>query len=165
MLILAAEWDLGWIALRALHITAATLAAGGAFFQRFALLPGLGAMESQVRREAREQVARRWRGIVFTAVGTLLLTGLISYVAYRIPQYHDHPKKGLYHGLLGVKILLALGAFHCATVLALPGAKGEAYRDRAGLWLNLLCAFLLLIIIIGAVLNGFPHAAAPAATP
>jgi uncharacterized membrane protein len=142
--------------LRLLHVLAAVLAAGGVFFQLMALRPALAEIEDARRRELREAIAARWRVVAYGAIAALLLTGLLNYVLYKIPEYRSHPQKGLYHGLLGVKILLALAAFHGAAVLALPGAKGERYRDRAGFWLKYLAVLFTLIIAIGAALRQFP---------
>src|SRR5262245_3799351 len=151
-------WDFGAVALRILHIGAAILAAGAAFFQWRALHPTLAALAPEQRRPIREAVVARWRPVVFACIAILLVTGLINFVAYKIPAYKTHPLKGMYHGLLGVKILAALLSFHCATVLALPGAKGEKYRDRAGFWLTALVVSLAVVIVIAAVLNNFPAA-------
>ena len=124
-------------------------------FQYFAVMPALRSLEGAERRALRESLVDRWRPFVFAAVGILLLTGLLNYVLYKIPEFRTHPQRGLYHGLLGVKILLALGVFHFATVLALPGERGAKWRDKAGRWLPLMLTLMGLIIIIGAVLRNF----------
>src|SRR4029453_18245806 len=97
-----------------LHVGAAILAAGGAFFQLFALHPTLSQLPPESRKPIREAIVSRWRPIVLASIVVLLITGLINFVAFKIPAYKLHPHKGLYHGLLGVKIIAALIAFHAA---------------------------------------------------
>lgn len=155
-------FDGGAIAIRILHILPAVLAAGGIFYQLIALHPSLQTLEPAVRRPLREAIVARWRNVVFASILVLLVTGLLNFVLYKIPEYKPHPDKGLYHALFGVKLLLALMAFHGASVLVLPGAKGEKYRDNASFWLPYLAALMVGIIIIGAVLRNFPAASAVA---
>jgi uncharacterized membrane protein len=140
----------GW---RLLHIAAAVLAAGGAFFQFMALHPALQTLDAAPRRTLREAVVARWRGVVFASILALLVSGLVNFVMYKVPEFRGHPAKGLYHGLFGLKFLLALVAFHSATVLVLPGKKGEAYRDNAGKWLTILVSALAAVIVVGTLLR------------
>lgn len=144
------------IILRILHIAAVIAAGGAALFQLLAVHPVfMGQLEAERRRSLREAIAQRWRPVVWTCVALLLLTGVLNYVYFKVPQYHDHPRRGLYHGLMGVKILAALVVFHAATVLALPGPRGEKYRGRAPLWLGVLVSMIGLIVVIGAILRNF----------
>lgn len=142
-------------ALGVLHVFAVVLAAGGAFFQLIALHPTLARLEPDVRRSIREAVVARWRIVVLVSILVLLVTGFANYLLFKVPEYRGHPHKGLYHGLIGVKILAAFVAFHAATVLVLPGTKGERYRDQAGFWLTLLAVTMVVVIAIGAFLNRF----------
>jgi uncharacterized membrane protein len=164
MLLLAADGlpiDIPATFLRVLHIGAAIVAAGGAFFQFVALHPTLATLPAEQRRPIREAVVDRWRGVVFAAIGLLLITGLVNFVVYKIPEYKPLPTnvKMVYHSLFGLKFLAALAAFHAATVLVLPGPKGERYRDNAGFWLKYLAVVLTLVVILGAAMRNFtPHA-------
>lgn len=145
--------DVTFVIIRALHVAAAAAAIGAAAFQLFALLPALKTLEPAQRLALREQIVDRWRPLVFSVIGVLLLTGLLTYVLYRIPEWHGKPGAGLYHGLLGAKILLALAVFHFATVLALPGERGAKWRANAGRWLRVMLVLMGLIVVIGAVLR------------
>ena len=154
-LLIAAAADLDWgqAGLRLLHILAGIAAAGGAMFQLIAVHPALQTLDADARRTAREAIAARWSTVVFAAIAILLVTGLVNFLAYKIPAMRTSDMKGLYHGLFGVKLLLALAAFHAAAVLALPGPRGERYRDKAGGWLRYLVALLVLVIVLGVVLR------------
>ncbi len=149
--------SLDWMAIgiRIVHIGAGILAAGGAFFQLIALHPALATLQAETRKPIREAVVTRWRGIVFACIALLLISGLMQFMMVRLPELKPLPSsiKGLYHGLFGLKVLAALGSFHCATVLVLPGAKGERYRDNAGFWLRFMVALLTIVVLVGAVLR------------
>lgn len=142
--------------LRILHIAAAIAAAGGALFQYVALHPALSALDEGRSAEFRSRIADRWRPIVFASVALLLLTGLLNFLLFRVPQYRGQPLVALYHGLFGVKLLAALLVFHPAIVLVLPGRKGDEYRTKAGFWLSYMLVLLGLIVVLAAVLRFFP---------
>lgn len=144
------------VIIRILHIGFAVVLAGGAVYQLFVLLPSLRDLEDDRRRELMEQAAARWRPWVFGAMAALLVSGLMNFLMFKVPIYRDHPQVAVYHGLFGLKFLIALASFHPLTVLALPGAKfQERYRDRAGLWLGLAVTAVTAVIIIAAVMSNF----------
>lgn len=157
-LLAVTTFDPGAITIRVLHILTAILAAGGVFFQLIALHPTLKSLDAEQRRPIREAIVARWRGVVFMSIFVLLVTGLLNFLLYKIPEMKPHPMKGLYHGLFGAKLLLALMVFHGASVMVLPGAKGERYRDRADFWLKYMAVLLVFIVVLGAVLRNFPAA-------
>lgn len=143
------------VLLRILHIAAGATAIGGVVFQAVALHPALKSLDEGPRAALRAGVVARWRGVVLAAIAVLLVSGLLTYMLYRIPEYRAHSMKGLYHGLLGLKILLGLLVFHPAALLVLPGGPGDRARAKAGLWLNVMLVELALIVILGAVLRNF----------
>lgn len=144
------------VVVRLLHIAFAVILAGGAIYQLFVIQPMLQTLDPQPRREMRERLAAGWRPILVTCVGVLFLSGLMNFLMFKVPRYHDHSSAGLYHGLIGMKIILALGVMHVMTMLALPGEKfDKKYRERAGFWLGLAVAMLSGIIILGAIANNF----------
>ncbi len=146
--------DVGGVVLRVAHTGAAALAAGGVVFQMLALHPTLVGLPAETRLGIRESVVARWRITVFSVIGLLLVSGLINFVAYKLPEFRGAANAGLYHGLFGLKFLAALLAFHGATVLALPGKKGEAYRNGAAFWLRYLTVLFAVVFVLGAVLRG-----------
>lgn len=152
--------DLPATILRIVHIGAAILAAGGAFFQLMALHPALAALSPEQRLPIREAVMDRWRKVVFICIALLLLSGLLNFMLFKLPELKPYPSsiKGMYHGLFGLKVIAALGSFHAASVLALPGAKGQRYRDNAGFWLRFLAIMLLIVILAGSALRNFKPA-------
>ena len=155
------------VVVRLLHIAFAVILAGGAIYQLFVVQPLLQTLDGEQRRDMREKLAARWRPIVVAALVILLLSGLMNFLMFKVPQYRGHSSAGIYHGLIGAKIVLALGVMHVMTMLALPGEKfDKKYRERAGFWLGLAVAMLSGIIILGAIANNFERlfGPAPAAT-
>ncbi len=144
------------VLVRLLHIAFAVILAGGAVYQLFVVQPLLETLDGEQRREMREKLAARWRPIVIAALFILLLSGLINFLMFKVSQFGGHPSVAFYHGLIGLKIVLALGVLHIMTMLALPGEKfDKKYRERAGFWLSLAVGLFVVIIILGAVANNF----------
>lgn len=148
------EWLL--VVIRVIHIGAAIVAGGALAYQLLAVRPALAALPETQRGELRRALAARWLPIVLVLLALLLATGLANYLVFKIPLYRTHPEKGLYHALFGLKFLAALGVFHVATVLSLPGPRGDRWRDRAGLWLGLGATLLAVVVVAGALLGNFP---------
>ena len=144
------------VVVRLLHIGFAMILAGGALYQLFVVQPMLESLEPEHRRSVRELMAARWRPWLFTAVVVLFVSGLMNFLLFKVPAYTEHSSKGVYHGLIGLKIILALGVMHVMTMLSLPGDKfDKKYRERAGFWLSLAVAMLAGIIVLGAIANNF----------
>ncbi len=148
-------FDFNHLAIRLLHVGAAMLAVGAAVFQWRALHPALQTVEPAVRRDIRESVAARWSIVIVVCIGLLLISGFYNFITVKIPLLREHPSKGLYHGLFGVKFLFALASFHAAAVLALPGSRGEKYREKAGFWLQYLVITLSLTFLVAILLASF----------
>lgn len=142
------------VLIRVVHISAAVIAGGAAFFQVFAVRPALAVLDEPQRAALRDSIHRRWFPVVIGVIVALLVTGIANFVAYKIPLYRDHPQKGLYHALIGIKLLLALSVFHAAAVLALPGPRGDRWRNSP-FWRNWLVIAIGLIVVLGAVLVNF----------
>lgn len=149
----AAVPDLLEFVVRLLHVGAAVVAAGGAFFQWAALHPTLATLSPEARAAVREPLVGRWSGVVFVAIALLLISGFVNFLVYKVPTFRGAANAGLYHGVFGVKFLLALMAFHAASVLVLPGSRGSRYRDRAGFWLSYLVAIFAVILLLGVLLG------------
>lgn len=146
--------DAVWLVIRMAHILAAVLAAGGTLFQWWALSPAAAeTLEEATLRSLRERVAARWRGVVFACIGLLLVSGLINFVVYKIPEFDEASNKGLYHGLFGLKFLLSLGAFTISTFLIMGGPRGERARQRTPRHLRALAFHFGAILILAVVLR------------
>lgn len=143
------------VMIRIVHIFAAIAAAGAAYYQWFAVRPALQELDEELRRRVADGIARRWFGIVLLLVVVLIATGLYNFLAIRVPELRGKPNAGVYHALFGIKFLAALAAFHAATVLSLPGPRGDRWRARSGFWLPFLGAMLAIVIVIAVFLAKF----------
>jgi hypothetical protein len=148
------------VVVRVMHIGVAIIAAGAVFFQFAVVHPAMRALEEAQRRALRGQIVQRWRPVILICMILLVLTGLVNFLAFKVPYYRGTTYAGAYHALFGLKLLAALLVFHPATLLVLPGEKYDRqYRDRAGFWLAYMLALLALVILLGAVLNNFDRLA------
>lgn len=143
---------------RWLHVGGAILAVGSAMFALFVVLPAFHLIPEEVRPRVHEEMRRRMARLVMAAVALLLITGLYNYIRNEMPRHHD---QGLYHGLMGVKILLAFGVFFISSALAGRSTAFETIRRRRARWLTLNVVLGLAVVLLGALLRALPDAAAP----
>jgi hypothetical protein len=102
----------------------------------------------------REAVRSRWAKVVHGAILILLLTGLFNFML--IVKRFDVPK-GLYHGIFGVKFLLAMAIFFLGSVLVGRGELAKKLRADAGKWLTVLVVLLLGLLFASSTLRVMPH--------
>ena len=144
------------IALRVLHIGAAVVLGGALVFRLVAVQPALRGLDADQRAALSLRLLERWSGVVWVGIGVLLVTGLVTYVVFRIPEYAPRPYKGVYHGVMGVKILAALALFHTAAMVSLPAARDPKRRAGAGRWLAWGSVLLAVVIVLGGVARYLP---------
>lgn len=132
---------------RWLHVVPAIILVGGTLFLRFSLVPA--SEESTASDELRESIRRRWSKMVMASVALLLISGLynaaIKAMGFELSM--------VYNVLLLVKILLALAVFYLTSVLAGRSATAQKFRTRETHWLNILCAMMLAIVLIGGYMK------------
>ncbi|HVJ66331.1 MAG TPA: hypothetical protein VM510_00025 [Caulifigura sp.] len=132
------------------HIWFAAVLLGGAVFQWFALGPAVRDLTDAQKPLFREWVNARWRLVVMAGSLILLVTGFYNYLIVLRPL---HKGDGIYHGLMGLKILLALAVFFFAAALAGRSPKFEGMRRRAAMWNLVLIGLLTAIVFIGGYLK------------
>jgi uncharacterized membrane protein len=140
---------------RWLHIGTVIVLVGGSAFMRFALMPAAAELPEEQHQALRERIFARWRKIVMIGIALILISGLYNFVR-ALPHLQDD-NKGLYHGLIGTKILLALVVFFLASALVGRSEKFEPVRQNAKKWLGIL--LLLAAIIVG--ISGYAKVAIP----
>lgn len=145
------------IVVRWLHMTAAIVAVGGAIFSLMVILPTIKTAPSETREGLIESVRRRTATLVMMSIAVLLLTGFYNYIRNEMPA---HPGDGLYHGLMGGKIILAMAVFFLASALAGRSAAFEGLRKKRAYWLTINVLLGLAVVAIGAVLRAIPDVAA-----
>ena len=132
---------------RWLHIVPAIILVGGTLFLRFSLVPAW--LENDASTELREAVRRRWSRLVMASILFLLASGLYNSALKAI----DYQLDGVYHGLLGLKIVLGLVVFYLASVLSGRSEKAKRFRENEVYWLNILCVLMLIIVLAGGYMK------------
>jgi len=129
---------------RIVHIGTAIVVVGGSVFLRCVLLPAVKSMSPAEHDQLRARVLGIWKKFVHGGIALFLLSGGINYA--KVIVEHSHKGDGLYHGLLGTKILLALAVFFIASALVGRSAKFQGMRQNTGKWLGV-CILLAAIIV------------------
>ncbi len=131
------------LALRWIHILAAAILVGGTFFLRFAMGTSWASASAGDRSNQLALWRTGWARLVMMTSGLLLLTGLFNAVRNIIRYEFDVP----YHGLVAVKLLLALPVFWISAVIAGRSGTAERFREKLLFWLNV--NILLSLLMIG----------------
>ncbi|WP_199756807.1 hypothetical protein [Tautonia sociabilis] len=143
---------------RWVHVGTAIVILGGSVFLRFVLIPAAEGLPEDEHQALRDRLLARWRRFVFAGIALFLLSGLYNYLAVSLPR---HRGDGLYHGLMGLKILLALAVFFLASALAGRSKAFEGIRRANRNWLSVTLVLGFAIV----ALSGFLKVARPGASP
>jgi uncharacterized membrane protein len=150
---------------RWIHVGAAIVMLGGSVYLRWVVMPAAMELPEAELIPFRERLKSRARKIIMVGILLLLLTGFYNYVMVGAPS-HTGENKGVYHALMGVKMLLALGLFFLASVLAGRSAKFEGLREKSPRWLTILVLLGALVVAIGSYLKvAVPPSAPPVEEP
>ncbi|RPI88803.1 MAG: hypothetical protein EHM42_04140 [Planctomycetaceae bacterium] len=84
-------------------------------------------------------------------IALFLLTGFFNY--FRVIQDGSHKGDGLYHGLIGVKIILAMVIFFIASALVGRSPGLAKMRSNARFWLAINVGLATVIIAISGFLR------------
>lgn len=137
------------IASRILHVLTAIVLLGGSTFMLLVLLPELKSKEESVRNPLISSLRNRWKLLVHPGILLFLVTGFYNYIR----AMPTHKGDGLYHALIGTKIILALGVFFLASALVGKSAVFAGIRQNSSKWLSLLCLLGLLIVAISGFIK------------
>ena len=125
------------VLLRWMHIGAAVVLIGGLTTLRFVVTPVLAG-----RTQELEAIRLRWKKFVHAGIGLFILSGGINYWT----AMPSHKGDGLYHALIGTKILLALVAFFFASALVGRSSGTQKFRNQAAKWSGVVLLLGALII-------------------
>ena len=132
---------------RVVHVGTAITLVGGSAFMLLVLLPAASRLSDEAHDQLAASVGSRWKRFVHVGILLFLVSGFYNYVR-AIPL---HRGDGLYHALLGTKMLIALVVFFFAAALVGRSEKLAAIRANRGKWLKVL-VFLAAVIV---VISGF----------
>mgnify|MGYP006928169703 CR=1 FL=1 len=125
------------------HVGTAIVLVGGTTFFRLVVMPALEGDNSELLGRIRE----RWKKVVHSGIAIFLISGIYNYVTM-IPK---HKGDGLYHGLVGTKILLAMFVFFIASALVGNKPGTQKFRDDAKKWTGIM--LMVAAVIVG--ISGF----------
>ena len=142
---------------RIVHVATAITLVGGSVFSLFVLLPSAKELNEESHQKLAAAVTGRWKRFVHIGVLLFLVTGFYNYLQ-AIP---DHRGDGLYHALLGTKMLLALLVFFLAAALVGKSPKLEPLRQNRAKWLKILVLIAAAIVAMSGYVKvrGVPSAA------
>jgi len=129
---------------RIVHVFTAITLVGGGVFMAFVLGPAADALGEETHEKLSEQVVNRWKKFVHGGIALFILSGVYNYVTM-IPK---HQGDGLYHGLVGGKMLLALGIFFIASALAGRSSTFAGMRAQRSKWLKILVLLAAVVVAI-----------------
>jgi uncharacterized membrane protein len=139
---------------RWIHILSAITAVGGMIFLRLILHPAAKAELTEEQHAAlRERIMKRWPRVVHVCIGLLILTGLYNFAVVALPI---HRGQALYHGLFGVKLLLAMAVFFLAIGLTGKSAALAGLRKKGPAWMALNVLMASAVVLLSAVLKNIP---------
>ena len=140
-----------------IHVGSVVLMIGGFFFFRVIFLP---IANRQAESESLVSAAlRRFGGIVWTALLTVLISGLYNFITFfraarsvaaaetLVSDY------SLYILVLGIKLFIVFLIFTLAIVLTFPYPVFDVFQKRPAPWLNLTVVLGLVVIFLSAFLR------------
>ncbi len=141
---------------RWIHIGTAIVLVGGTSFMKLVVSPSLQGQSPELMTAIRG----RWKKFVHGGIALFLITGFFNYFR----AMPDHKGDGLYHALIGTKIILAFVVFFFASVLVGRSAGTQKFRDNAGKWTTVVLFLSALIVAISGVVRVRDSQAAKART-
>jgi uncharacterized membrane protein len=125
------------VLMRWLHILSAVTIAGGFIYARYVVAPALASLPAGEGTSLSNRAISQFRPILYTAIVTILVSGLYNYLTK--PSYPPH-----YHMVIGIKFLFVLHIFATAVLYTIPNAN-EGNRLKRLNWLIISGAMVLLI--------------------
>ncbi|WP_240928018.1 hypothetical protein [Thalassoroseus pseudoceratinae] len=135
---------------RWLHVFFAIVLLGGGIFIRFVLQPAASELPEDQHAALHSRVMARWKRLVMITIGLLLLSGFYNYIVVMIPK---HKGDGLYHGLMGGKMILAFVVFFLVSALTGKSAGLQKIRDNSRLWTTVTVVLGTIIVLIAGFLK------------
>lgn len=131
---------------RVTHISTAIAVIGGSVFTLCVLLPAAKLMSEEAHATLSQAVSGRWKRFVHIGILLFLVSGFYNY--FRAMPLHKGD--GLYHALIGTKMILALVIFFIASALVGKSQAFAAMRAKRGKWLGILVLLACVIVLISS---------------
>jgi len=139
--------------IRWIHILSAITAIGGTIFLRLVLHPSaVATLEADQHQPLRERIAKRWRMVLHACIGLLIATGIYN-LTRMLPV---HKGQAMYHGVFGLKLILAMAIFFVAIALSGSNPAFAGMRKNAPKWMTLNIVLAVVLVLLSAILNNLP---------
>ncbi len=135
---------------RWLHIGPAIVLVGGTTFMLFVLLPAAKEISDEEHLKLRVAVLKRWKRFVHGGIALFLISGFYNYIAVQAPL---HRGDGLYHALMGIKMLMAMGVFALAEIMVGRSKLADKLRQNAAKFLSINLTLAVAILMISGFLK------------
>jgi uncharacterized membrane protein len=132
---------------RIVHVSTAIALVGGTVFMLFILIPAAKQLSDDQHEKLKSLINGTWKRFIHLGILLFLVTGFYNY--FRAMPLHKGD--GLYHALIGTKIILALVVFFIASVLVGRSAAFESMRKGREKWLKI----VVLLAAIIVAMSGF----------
>lgn len=134
---------------RIVHIGTAITLIGGSAFTLFVLMPAAKELDEPSHNSLAAAIGARWKRFVHGGIALFLLSGFYNFAR----SVKNHDGDGLYHGLIGIKMLLAFAVFFLAAALVGRSQKLEPIRRERRKWLTVMVALAAVIVCISGYLK------------
>ncbi len=134
---------------RVTHISTAIVLVGGTVFSLFVVLPSVSVLGEESRTEFVRAITGRWKRFVHGGILLFLVSGFYNYFQ-AIP---NHKGDGLYHGLVGTKIIMAFVIFFIASALVGRSPALEKMRLHRGFWMGVIVVLAVVIVSMSGYLK------------
>ena len=125
------------VLMRWLHIMSAVTILGGFIYARYVIAPALASLPVGESASFSNRAISQFRPILYTAIVTILVSGLYNYLSKS--SYPPH-----YHMVIGIKFLFVLHIFATSVLYTIPNAN-QGNRLRRLNWLVISGVMVLLI--------------------
>ena len=127
---------------RVFHVLTAITLVGGSLYAAMVVGPVLRGNPADVAEQWQAALTAGWKKWVHGGIAIFLVTGFYNYIR-AMPL---HKGDGLYHALIGTKILLALAVMVIASGLVGRSSAFQFMRDGRRTWQGILL-FLAVVIV------------------
>ena len=141
-----------------LHIASVVLMIGGFFFLRVVLIPASRSLPGSHQPKLIEAALRRFRVVVWIALGTILVSGIYNFVSFLRSANATtvsgvSPDFSYYILVLGIKLFIVFLIFTLGIVLTFPYPVFDLFQKRPSPWINLTLRLGLIVIFLSAFLR------------
>ena len=134
---------------RVVHVYTTIALVGGSLFTLFVLLPAAKLLSEDAHATLSNAVSSRWKRFVHLGILLFLVSGFYNYFR----GMEAHKGDGLYHALIGTKMLLAFGVFFIASALVGRSEKLASFRKNRQRWLAILVLLATAIVFMSSFIK------------